>query len=54
MQPRTSRDVWGSLSPSEQSDVAEEIVVILTEELEHERIDQGLADSLTTSNCKCQ
>ena len=48
MQLQTSRDVWGRLSPSEASDVAEQIAQLLTEELEHERIDQGITYSLET------
>lgn len=48
MQPNASLDVWSHLSPSERNEVTEQIVRILTEELEHERIDQRPADALET------
>ena len=49
MELQASRHVWSHLPPSEQGEVAEEIARILTEETEHERIDQSLAGTLETS-----
>ena len=38
MQPTASHGVWGRLSPSEQSAVVDDIVRVLMEEMEYERI----------------
>ena len=49
MQPNTSQNVWNHLSPSDQRAIVEDIVRILTEELENERIHQDSAHALESS-----
>jgi hypothetical protein len=45
MQPTASHGVWSQLSPSEQSAVVDDIVRVLMEEMEHERICKDSIDT---------
>ena len=51
MQPVPSHQVWAKLEPSEQAAIAEQIALILAEEVEYERFPQDPSDAPQQTRC---